>query len=361
MTALPTYSLFIHPNDLRDLRADIWSDELIAARLKKGEKIFPVEICYRGSHIRKLPKKSYLIQFKSSRKKSPVPEFHLNAEYNDPSLIRNRLSFHFFKRIGALAPEASHIFLKVNGEPAGLYLQIESVDEFFLKKRGLPPGNIYYAINDNANFSLISPIMNEVKSRLEKGYELKCGKEEDFGYLRKLIYVINSTPQSDFPNEIVKHIAIEPYLRWLIGVVCTQNFDGFIQNYALYRNSETGIFEILPWDYDATWGRDINGELMSADYIPITGYNTLTARILDVYDFRKRYREMITEILETAFTKNELEPVLLEWFDTLRPYLKMDPFKKKNELDAFEAEFELILRYIEDRNRYLVKNIASLK
>ena len=33
------------------------------------------------------------------------------------------------------------------------------------------------------------------------------------------------------------------------------NNDGFTHNYALYRNSETGLFEIIPWDYDATWGR----------------------------------------------------------------------------------------------------------
>ncbi|MFB8733994.1 CotH kinase family protein [Bacillus sp. SL00103] len=29
---------------------------------------------------------------------------HLNAEYNDPSFIRNRLSFYFFEQIGVLSP-----------------------------------------------------------------------------------------------------------------------------------------------------------------------------------------------------------------------------------------------------------------
>lgn len=45
----------------------------------------------------------------------------------------------------------------------------------------------------------------------------------------------------------------DKYLRWLAGIVFTSNYDGFVHNYALYRNHETGLFEVIPWDYDATW------------------------------------------------------------------------------------------------------------
>ena len=58
----------------------------------------------------------------------------------------------------------------------------------------------------------------------------------------------------------------------LLGVIFTQNFDGFVHNYALYRNAETGLVEVIPWDYDATWGRDVNGKVMREDYLRITRF-----------------------------------------------------------------------------------------
>ena len=86
-------------------------------------------------------------------------------------------------------------------------------------------------------------------------------------------------------RKLVKYLDIDKYLRWLAGVVCTQNFDGFIHNYALYRNSETNLFEITPWDYDGTWGRDLHGRKLDHDFVPISGYNTLTGRLLHIYPY----------------------------------------------------------------------------
>src|SRR6185312_7800374 len=104
--------------------------------------------------------------------------------------------------------------------------------------------------------------------------------KSDDDILHELINKVNTIPLSDFPDEISQLINIDKFLRWLAGAVCTMNNDGFTHNYALYRNSETGLFEIIPWDYDATWGRDVNGDVMEEDYLRIEGYNTLTARIL---------------------------------------------------------------------------------
>lgn len=95
---------------------------------------------------------------------------------------------------------------------------------------------------------------------------------------------------------------MEKYLRWLDGLIFTQNYDGFVHNYALYRNGDTGLFEIIPWDYDATWGRDVNGKVMEEDYVRIEGFNTLTARILDVRAFRVRYQSLLKKILSNRLT-----------------------------------------------------------
>ncbi|UOF89660.1 CotH kinase family protein [Fodinisporobacter ferrooxydans] len=354
-----TYSLFIHPKDLATLKNDVWSDETVPAKWKIGKKQKEIEISYRGAYTRNLPRKSFRMECKNPPLLFGAREMHWNAEYNDPSLMRTKLSFEFFENIGVLTPAAQHVLLKLNGSILGLYLQIESVDDCFLQKRGMPEGAIYYASNDDANFSLLSPDDDAVKKSLLDGYTRKLGNETDDAYLRTFIYRINTIPRADFAREIMQFLDVDLYLRWLTGVVCTQNFDGFIQNYALYANKAAGQFQMIPWDYDATWGRDVKGRPMEYDYVPIEGYNTLTARILDIPEFRHKYRKLLEEVLETHFTLKCLEHRIESLHDALRPYILSDPYRGK-QIGAFDSEVNVILTFISKRNLYLRENLPKL-
>ncbi len=137
---LPEYQLFIHPSALSELRKDIWMDDPVAAKLTINKKKYEIDLAYRGSHIRDLRKKSYQLSFYKPSTYRNAKEVHLNAEFKDPSLLRNKLSFDFFNEIGCLAPNSRFVFLKLNGKDEGVYLELESVDEHFLANRQLPKG-----------------------------------------------------------------------------------------------------------------------------------------------------------------------------------------------------------------------------
>ncbi len=358
---IQSYSIYIHPQDLKFLRKDIWDEEPVPAKLKFDKKQHHIEIMYRGSHIREFPKKSYEISFVKPKLFFGQTNLHLNAEYIDPSYIRNKLSLDFFHEIGVLSPKSQFISLKINGAYQGLYLQLESVDEYFLRRRGLPEGAIFYAVNDDANFSLYSSIDDDykIKKTLDAGYERKLGTDRDNGYLNQIIFQINTLSSRDFEKEITNYFDIDKYVRWLAGVVCTQNFDGFIHNYALYINGETKLAEIIPWDYDATWGRDIHGDELPHDFVPITGYNTLTARILSVPTFRKLYRLTLEEVLSEHFTRSNIEPKIKQFHQLIRPYVLRDPYKK-NKIEQFDKEPDIILGYLSKRKAYLIDHLHDL-
>ncbi|MFC4620180.1 CotH kinase family protein [Camelliibacillus cellulosilyticus] len=357
---LPVYSIFMHPQDLRELKRDIWCDEPLPAKLKIGKRHYEIDIVYRGSHIRKWEKKSYDLFFiKPAAFLGGASACHLNAEYIDRSLIRNKLSMDFFADLGVLAPRSRHVLVTLNGSFQGVYLQLESVDEQFLVNRELPQGPIYYAVDDDANFSLMSPLDTEIKKEATAGYERKCGTKADDDDLRDLIYKINTIPKAEFGKEIQKFVHVDHYLRWLTGIVCTQNFDGFIHNYALYRNSETGLFEMIPWDFDATWGRDINGREMEPDFIPIQGYNTLTARLLDDAGHRRVYRRLLEKTLEHEFTVDYFTPKIEHLHNLLRPHVLNDPYIKEN-INIFDKEPEFIQQFIIGRNHYLKDHLGDL-
>lgn len=356
---IPEYQLFIHPLDLSDLRKDIWCDDPIPAKLTINKRKYDIDIAYRGSHIRDFRKKSYHITFKKPSTYRNTKEIHINAEYKDPSLLRNKLSLDFFNEIGCLSPKSQFVNIKLNGKNEGLYLELESVDEYFQENRQLPQGPIFYAVDGDANFSLMSDLDKDVKKSLMVGYERKYGTEQDEFHLQNTIIEINTISKADFEHNIVKYLNVDQYLRWLAGVVFTQNFDGFVHNYALYQNSETKLFEIIPWDYDATWGRDVNGKVMEEDYLRIEGFNTLTARILDVKTFRHQYKNLLEVILNNQFNVEYLKPKIQGMHDVIRPYVQKDPYKKAD-IHLFDKEPAYILNYIEARAKYIRGKLDSL-
>ncbi|MEH7113914.1 CotH kinase family protein [Neobacillus niacini] len=352
------YEIFINPKLLQKLEDDIWQDDHVPAVLKIGENRYKIGLKYRGNVIRKKKKKSYTIIFQSPYLVEGAHEIHLNAEYDDISLSRNKLSLDFFNRIGVTSPHSMHVQLYMNGFFKGIYLELESFDQHLLKKRNLPDGPIIYATNYFANFSLLSP-ENELKSSLDEGYTIKYGVQTDLFKLEDFIKMINTSSNEEFAKEVGKILDIEKYLRWLAGVVCTQNFDGFIHNYALYLNSETNLFEITPWDYDGTWGRDLHGRKLDHDFVPISGYNTLTGRLLHIYPYRTKYKEILSSILENDFSLVTLKPIIEGQFQTIKPFIKTDPYINMDE-EQFEKEKYVFLRFIMKRNSYLKKEMASL-
>jgi len=356
---IPEYQLFIHPLDLSELRKDIWCDDPVSAKLTINKRKYDIDIAYRGSHIRDFRKKSYHISFNKPSTYRSSKEIHLNAEFKDPSLLRNKLSLDFFNEIGCLSPKSQFVNLKLNGKNEGLYLELESVDEHFLKNRQLPQGPIFYAVDGDANFSLMSDLDKDVKKALNVGYELKYGTEQDEFHLQKMIIEINTISKAEFENEIVKYLNVDKYLSWLAGVIFTQNIDGFVHNYALYQNSETRLFEVIPWDYDATWGRDVNGKVMEEDYLRIEGFNTLTARILDIKTFRRQYKNLLKVILNNQFNVDYLKPKIQGMHDLIRPYVQKDPYKK-DDIYLLDKEPEYILDFIEARGKYIRAKLDSL-
>ncbi|MBV7506577.1 CotH kinase family protein [Bacillus sp. sid0103] len=351
------YEIIINPKWLRKLDNDIWNDELVPAVLRIGEDRISIKIAYRGNVIRDKKKKSYRIVFQKPYKVNGAHEIHLNAEFSDVSLSRNKLSLDFFDRIGVISPHSQHVLLYINGKNKGIYLEIESFDQFLLKKRKLPDGAIIYATNNRANFSLITK-KKELKKRLDQGYTLKYGDQEDMVDLKRFIAMINALSNEDFAKEIPQVLDVEKYLKWVSSAVCVQNYDGFIHNYALYKNSKTGLYEITPWDYDGTWGRNLHGRKLDYDYVPLTGFNTLSARLFHFPHFRNLYNEILTSILENDFTLEVQKPIIDELFDSLKPHMSLDPYINST-AETLELEKKVYFNFIKKRNAFLKKELTS--
>jgi spore coat protein H len=324
---------------------------------------YPALVQVRGAHSRRFPKKSVQVRLTDVKLPDEPPTghrirtIHLNADFVDPTLMRSALSYRLFEAVGALAPRCRHLEVEVSGAPAGVYLGMESVDPDWCRRRGLPIGPIYYAINRNANFGLVSPFSKELKQPLDSGYHPVRGA--DTTPLEQMILAINMADDLSFPEVVQQWVDVTGYLRWLMTAVFVGNRDGFVHNYALYLNPQEHRFQIIPWDYDATWGIDIHGNFARLDRVPVAGWNTLSRRLMGVTSLRKHYRRLFERALDGPFSPPEVAALVDALAATAGPVIQADPFKSGSP-DQFEEDLDALKRWAIDRRRLLLEELDEL-
>ncbi|MBB3114338.1 spore coat protein H [Paenibacillus phyllosphaerae] len=350
---LPVRSITIKPADMAELLHNVWSDRFVPVKLTIDGETVQAEARIRGGHTRNYLKKSYEIRYGNRT-------LHMNTEFDDPSMIRNALSFHFFNQIGVPAPATKHVWLEWNGEPHGVYLEIEAVDQLFFKKRRIQAASLVYAINDNADFSLLDQETKQSKSTLFSGYQLMKGTDSVKKQLGQFISTVNRPATKVLRTYLSKRLDINQYLRWLAGAVLTNNYDGFDQNYALYVHSPTNRYRIIPWDYEGTWGRNCYGRLCESDLVPVRGMNKLTGKLMKYRSIRVRYRSLLKELLADAFTIERIEPVAKQMMTQIDPAIR-DDFTRKWPYGTFQEELDVIRTFIQERRAIVQSELTKWK
>lgn len=348
---LPVRQLVVEEDQQKQLNHNVWSDKFVSAYIIANGVKEPIRLRYRGGHTRDYPKKSYEIV----RKGKTV---HLNAEFDDPSMIRNALSFRFFEWIGVPSPKAHHCLLKLNGQNLGVYLEIEAVNSSFFRRRGIPVQALMYAVNDGANFSRTEPESNSPKRSLFEGYELKIGGDTDRQQLKTFISNLNTLSGSKLESFLYKRLDVNNYLHWLAGAVFTGNYDGFDQNYAIYKHKTRGVYRMVPWDYEGTWGRNCYGNKCGSDLVRVRGYNQLTRKLLSINKAHARYCNILETILDKTFTLRKIEPVVDAMVERISPHIYKDTGRKWS-YSMFQNEPRIIRSYILERREIISEAIAE--
>ena len=165
--------------------------------------------------------------------------------------MRNKLSLDFFAELGTLSPKANFVTLQINGRHEGCILSWSQWMNIFWRN-GIWRKGLFYAVDDDANFSLVSDLERDTKTSLELGYEKKTGTKEDDLYLQDMIYKINTVPKSEFkgrssntwtPISICGGLRASCLPQTTMGLFIITLCTGIMKR----------TFEVIPWDYDATW------------------------------------------------------------------------------------------------------------
>ncbi|WP_221469497.1 CotH kinase family protein [Cohnella nanjingensis] len=343
---IPVRNLLIAESEAEKMERNLWKDQYASGSLSTNGDTVPVQIRYRGGHTREYPKRSYEVVRQGQT-------FHYNAEFDDPSMIRNALSFWFIERLGLPSPRTKHVLLVRNGVPLGIYLEIEAVERGFFRRRGIGTRSLFYGVNEQADFRMPStdnPLI---------GYEHQYGGQEEKKRLAAFIKGMHLQKRARSAAFLSRHLDVDNYLKWLAGAVLTGNYDGFEQNYAIYRHRASGKWRMVPWDYEGTWGRNCYGRIVSSDLVAVTGYNHLTDKLLERKANGQRYKAILKRALATGFAEKQIMPVAAELHGSIAPYYRRDVSRKWT-YSEFQGELSVIRDYIGERRAIIARAIKRM-
>ena len=206
-----------------------------------------------------------------------------NNLVQDPSMIREALVYHVFREFGVPAPRIGYVEVTLNGEPYGLYANIESPDRLFLNRWFDSTEHLYegaYGV--------------DLASDRVEGLEVDVGDEDETDGLDALVEALEAAPRSDILTSTSELVDWDEALRMMAIEVWSGHWDGYApsqNNYYLHED-EDGRFSLIPWGTDqaftSEWewhrGAGLLFERCMADVACRDDYDAILLELLELLD-----------------------------------------------------------------------------
>ena len=298
--------LRVRSEDLADLNGAVINKKPVPADLKIDGQWHQGTIRYSGQGTIDDLKKSYEIGFGGNKVRARKT-FRLNAQSVDPTAMHSLLGSEAFRAMGVLAPIIEPFAVYLNDEYQGLFFLMENIDDEFFANRTIPIATYYKAFLSLATFA--SPSANDV----EATWNVRTNPAA-VGDLIRLIELVNLeiTPETD--AELESRVDIDGYLQYLATAVYLNHFDGFVNNFIMYREPNTQAFRFVAWDFDRVY------ESFESNTNYLDGYlydrSRLARRVLLNPEWRRRYFAQLDKTFETL-TPGMMESMIERFADTI--------------------------------------------
>jgi len=193
----------------------------------------------------------------------------------------------------------------------------------------------------------------------------KKNKRDQGEYVEELRKLILESDDTLFKSEISKRFDLNNLIDWHLLLLISNNSDGILKNFYLYKQSSKVPVRIAPWDYDHSFGRDGDNEMNLKNYLDVKR-SILFKRLLQFNWYKKRLKTRWVQLNNNGILSVKgLRQRILEKSTFIKKYTKRNfeiwPIKDKNYYDAndFEQEIELMLNFIKERHSVLNKYFNS--
>lgn len=313
-----------------DPTIDIYFPASMHIQNSKIDETLPmVGVRIRGNTSRYKVKKSFKIDFKEygGEQFYQLKKLNLKPNTNDPSMLREALSWLMYRKFNVPAARVSFVELYMNGEFMGVFQNVENIDDEFVDRRfGSEDGNLYKC-TWGANLSRSFNVYNT------QNIELKTNETtNDRSKLADFVKLLNTTPSESWEKQMEAVFDVDNYLMQLAVEALIGHWDGYAfntNNYYLYDNPVTGKIHYIPYDLDNTWGIDWIGHDWGKEDL-LSWYSTslsvpLTTQLLKRDKYYNRYIDCLNEVLDEWF---DMEENMFLFRNLIKETVRNDEFYK---------------------------------
>lgn len=326
--------------------------------------------CRGGSSII-YPKKSFTFKMDHKISLAGLPRqrtYILNANYIDKTFMHHKICFDLFREMNPtknLAAQCAYVTVSLNGSYKGIYVLMQKLNAGSL---GLnKTDSLVMIFKDPPLFHgerRINP--QEPGNYFQQNYP-DIEDEDKNGYLENIMQFMLHADDSTFAREIGHIFDIDNIVDWHLLLMFTNNGDGVMKNFYLYKRDSHTPFRLAIWDYDDAFGRDGEGELKMTESLPAFERCLLLDRLennpfLNYHTLLKqRYRELRDSGL---FSKKKINSMIRENDRIIKNELARNfekwPVDGFGYYDAYsyEEEIEVIRKYLDIRIPQLDKELG---
>lgn len=323
------------------------------------------------------PKKSFSLQFvhntHTNIKKNVAlldmnndDDWILDAAYTDISMMRNRVSFDVWGEIQTdgikqgrsllyAAPEGVFTEVFINNSYEGIYCLNERLDSKNIGFNKLPSTFMPY-LYKSENWSPATTYLGLLDTtRMVKnwaGWEQKFPDPNQFPLWKPLydfVAFVYKAPESSFADSIASYLHIEQAIDYYLFINLIQGYDNAGKNLFLAKKDKGQPFYLIPWDMDATWGRDWVGEALSGGEITFNLYKRIMAANPD--NFNQKLATRWFQLRKSVLKKS----VFMQYFiDYSKQIIESGAEKRERErwpesINELSIEIEYINDWVEKR------------
>jgi hypothetical protein len=179
-----------------------------------------------------------------------------DAEYVDPSYIRQYLSMWLFNASGTPAPVDFPVRLQMNGDFWQLAFVTEPLGKSLLKRLGLDP--------DDAMYSMVGQFKTSYYSSMAKETRTWDTSWADYDTVAAAISSSNTVTQ--LSQALFDYFDIPEVINYIAMARITQQNDDVWANMAIYCDTDgDGLWRIMPYDLNLSFGQLYYGDHTSTN------------------------------------------------------------------------------------------------
>ncbi len=213
----------------------------------------------RGGMSRKYYKHSFSLELERKYSFANLPyddDWIIHANYIDKTFMRHKISYDLFREMGPanVASKSTFVNVSINDLYEGLYVLMENINA---SMAGLNKSDTMAMLFKDPPI-FIKEKLTYVTDSLNYYHQKypKMNTSDKTYYIEAFKNFLFYSSDHEFSEKVATWVDIANVIDWHIILLFSNNGDGIIKNFYLFKSDKNTPFRFAIWDYDHSFGRD---------------------------------------------------------------------------------------------------------